>query len=142
MYHPWRALRDLDDWTLVVTDLPDGYWGLTLHGSHTVLITRGLTQAERRCTIAHEIEHIVGGPAPPGRESQDELRARRNAAHKLLPDVRQLADALLWAQGDLVVAAQELWVDVGTLQDRLRLMTHPAERAFLRHRVEQRRPAP
>lgn len=138
--HPWRRFRALADWTLRWVDLPDGLLGFTHHQSKTVVMATGLNQAERRCTIAHEVEHILAGPAAPGLVERDELRAKKNAAHHLLPDIRAIADALAWAQGDIEEAADELWVDVETLRTRLQFLTHPAERAYLRRRLEQEEP--
>lgn len=133
--HPWRRFRALVDWTLLWVDLPDGMLGFTHHPTKTVVLALGMNQAERRCTIAHETEHILAGPPAPGLEGRDELRARRNAAQALLPDIRAIGDAMAWSQGCLHQAADELWVDVDTLRDRLRFLSHPAERAYLRRRL-------
>lgn len=132
--HPWRTFRGFTAWTLRWAELPDGILGLTHHASKTVWLANGMTQAERRCTIAHETEHILNGPAPAGLARKEERQAREAAARKLLPSVHAIADALVWAQGDLVEAAEELWVDVGTLRDRLEFMRHPAERAYVASR--------
>lgn len=137
MYHPWREIGRLADWTIRFVELPVGILGLTLFASQEVLLAKGQLQVERRSTIAHELEHILAGPASRGCHGRAEEQARRNAAQKLLPDVRQIADALAWAGWRLDVAADELWVDEATLADRLRFMTHPAERAYLQRRFEE-----
>jgi len=135
MHHPWRAFGRLVEWTVHFVELPAGVLGLTLYETKAVLMATGMTQVERRCTIEHERQHILRGPAAPGLESREELRVRKDAARILLPDVHCVADALVWAGGDVVEAADELWVDVATLEDRLRFMTHPAERTYLRRRL-------
>lgn len=140
MYHPWRRLRDLADWTLHWARLPHGLLGYVDFDSQTVTLDERLTQAERRCTIDHEVEHVHRG-----RVRMDHLRPReehaidRIVAHRLLPDVRLIADALVWAEWDLELAAEELWVDRATLECRLATMTHPAEGAYMRHRFEETR---
>ena len=52
-------------WSLRWAELPQGVMGLTCHWTRTVTLALGISQAERRCTIAHETEHIVRGPVPP-----------------------------------------------------------------------------
>ncbi len=95
-----------------------------------------MTQEERRCTIAHEIEHILnGGPMPPLLVAKEERQAREATARKMLPSIHAIGDALAWAQGDIAEAAEELWVDEQTLKDRLEFMRHPAERAYLQSRL-------
>ena len=63
-HHPWRALRSLTDWTLHWRDLGDDLLGETDHHHRTVTLTTGMTQAQRRSTIAHEVAHIERGPVP------------------------------------------------------------------------------
>jgi hypothetical protein len=83
-----------------------------------IVLERSLGQVERRCTLAHELEHLRRGD----RGCQPEVveaRVRHAAARWLLPDPGTVADALVWAGGDLEVAADELWVDEPTLRARL-----------------------
>lgn len=134
-HHPWRRFRELVDWTLHWVDLPEGLLGLTVWESKTVFLTTGMLQVERRCTIAHETAHIEAGPPAPGLRERQELQVRRTTCRRLLPNVHAIADALVWSRGDVHQAADELWVDVATLQDRLEFMTHPAEREILRRRL-------
>lgn len=132
-HHPWRLFRSLTDWTLEWRELPFGVWGQTCFQTNTVTLTLGLTQAERRCTIQHEMEHIHRGPIPVGREAHEEQIVDRRTARILLPDVREVGDALAWSP-NLFVAAQELWVDEFVLGERLRSL-HPSERHFLWRRL-------
>lgn len=135
MIHPWRRLRALSHITLDWHD--GGFRGVTCFVTNTISLRRGMDQAERRSTIMHEVLHAERGPVPAGLADREELRVSRIAAQELLPDVRVIGDALTWAQGDLAVAAEELWVDEETLRIRLRYMTHPAERAYMRTRFEE-----
>lgn len=134
MHHPWRAFRELTDWRLEWARLPSGIWGQTCHRSKTVTLALGMNQAERRCTIAHETQHVLRGPVPVGLQEREEAVVDHNAARLLLPDVRQVGDALV-ANSDLYGAAEELWVDDLTLRVRLQRL-HPSERAYLKRRLE------
>lgn len=134
MHHPWREFSRLTDWTLRWQRLPSGIWGLTDFATKTVTLTLGMTQAERRTTIAHETQHILRGPVHRSQQQREELVADHNAARLLLPDVRQLAEVLASAP-DIYVAAEELWVDDLILQVRLEHL-HPSERHYLRRRID------
>lgn len=133
-YHPWRRFRELVDWTLVWAHLPEGLLGITDHAAKTVTLAHGMTQVERRCTIAHETEHIRRGPVPAFYWPREERAVDQVVARLLIPDVRRLAEALAWAH-HLSEAAEELWVDEATLRARLEGL-HPSERAFLARRLE------
>ncbi len=128
MHHPWRRFREeLSEWTLLWAALPEGILGVTNFRARTVTLTHGMTQAERRCTIAHESEHMAG--------ERREVVADRNAARLLLPDIRAIGEALAWSHSTHE-AAEELWVDEATLRARLDAL-HPSERHYLRRRLEE-----
>lgn len=57
----------------------------------------------------------------------------RFCQYPFLITIRALGDALAWAR-TRDEAAEELWVDVATLEARLRSL-HPAERAYLNRRL-------
>ena len=132
LYHPWRRLRDLVDVTLHWHD--GGVAGWCRHSTQDVSLRRGMTQAERRSTICHEMVHLERGPAVKGYIAWDEREVSKEAARRLLPDVRAVGEALAWASC-LEEAADELWVDLGTLRVRLEHL-HPAERGYLKRRLE------
>lgn len=134
MHHPWRAFRELVDWTLHWAHLPEGLLGLIDFGAQTVTLDSRLTQAERRCTIAHETEHIRRGPVPAHLRAREERTVDRNVARRMLPDIKAVGEALAWAH-QLEEAADELWVDEATLRARLEHL-HPAEQHYLRRRLE------
>lgn len=136
LHHPWRVFRGLTEWTLRVAPLPEGVAGLTCWRSRTVTVAPGLLQAQRRSTIAHEVEHVLRGPTLRGEwwQAREEAAVERAAARKLI-GLDALADALAWAHS-LAEAAEELWVDEALLRCRLGHL-HPAERAWLGRRLPQ-----
>jgi hypothetical protein len=134
MIHPWRRLRHLTHVTLLWAD--EGPAGETDFEASTITLRRGMTQAERRSTVLHECLHVERGPVPMGLASREELRVWKEQARLLLPDVEPIGDALAWCQGDVVAAAEELWVCEDTLRVRLTHL-HPAERGWLKRRLEQ-----
>jgi hypothetical protein len=133
-HDPWRRFAGLTDWTLRWAELPPGVMGETCHRTRTVTLALGMSQAERRCTIAHETEHILRGPVLPHESRREELLIDHTVARLLVPDVHELVDALSWARGHLESAADALWVDDYLLQVRLVTLTE-AERAYARRRL-------
>lgn len=133
MYHPWRAFRALSDITLRWAHLPDGILGYADYEFGEVVLAKGMTQTERRCTIAHEVEHLLRGPVAPHMVAREEIVVDKNVARLLLPNIDEVADALAWADGH-AEAAEELWVDEHTLRARLKHL-HPAERGYLKSRL-------
>lgn len=100
-----------------------------------IWLARGLTQAERRCTLTHELVHRERGPVPgdpvaAAREEQlvDEIAARR------LITTPALVDALRWTR-DPHQLAEHLWVDDPTLNTRMTTLD-PLEVAELEHHLE------
>lgn len=134
MHHPWREFRALTDWTLKWSELPEGVLGLTDFRAKTVTLTLGMDQAQRRCTIAHETEHILRGYTVC--EEREEFIIDRNVSRLLLPSIKDVADTVLWHQGDCFHAAEELWVDEDILRMRLRV-PHPSELHYLRRRFTE-----
>jgi hypothetical protein len=122
MHHPWRRFRHLVEWTLRWSDrLPLDVRGETDFDRKMVTLASGLTQAERRCTIAHETEHAVRGPVPDFYWPREERAIDETVARRLIT-LDALVDALLWARDDHELA-EELWVDVATVRARLASLT-------------------
>lgn len=110
--------------------------GFTLHEERVISLRSDLTWAERRSTVLHECLHAERGPANVGvLYEREELRVRRETARLLLPDVRDVGEAMAWALST-EEAADELMVDTGVLRDRLRWL-HPAERHYLARRLAE-----
>ena len=135
-HHPWRRFSELTDWSLRWAELPAGVMGLTCHLTKTVTLALDMSQAERRCTIAHETQHILRGPVPPPEALQEELAIDRTVATLLIPSFRSVVDAMVRAGGHLQPAADELWVDDYLLQVRLRSLTS-REREHLDRRLAE-----
>lgn len=113
--HPWRRLRELAHVTLVWHS--GGIRGWCRHSTQQISLRDDLTQADRRSALLHEIEHLAGGPAIRGYVEQDERATSQRAARWLIP-FENLAEAIVWA-GDDYELAEELWVDVHTVRERL-----------------------
>jgi hypothetical protein len=98
-----------------------------------------LDWAERRSTILHECLHVERGPVPMGLHRKEEVKVRKLAALELLPCVVDVGNALVWAQGHVEPAAEELQVDLPTLTDRLKYCT-TGEREYLLRRLHEEAP--
>lgn len=134
--HPWRYLRDqYPHWVVVWATLPGDLLGYTHHAVQLIVLNDHLLQAERRCTLAHELEHIARGPLPndPVLAAREELDIERTIARQLIPE-RKLVDIAHWTT-NRIEAADELWVDVPTLEARLRSL-EPDERARIEADLE------
>ena len=125
-HHPWRRFAELSDWALEWAELPPGVMGLTRHDTRTVTLALGMSQAERRCTIAHETEHILRGPVPSHAAAREERLIDRTVAGLLMPSLSRVTEAIVRAGGHLETAADELWVDDYLLQVRLGSLTDRA----------------
>lgn len=138
-FHPWRRMRELGPaWTLEWTEhLPWDVYGFTDWPSRTIYLREGMTFEERRCTITHEVEHVLRGPASRCDVLAEEHRVNVHTARLLLPSVRAIADALIWHRGDYEGAAEELWVDPWMLEVRLSTLLPALEGRYLRRRLAE-----
>lgn len=134
MWHPWRRLRDLAETRLEWQDTDDE-WGHYDFAADCITIATGMTQAERRCTLTHELIHRERGPVPEHLREKEEEIVRDLSARRLIP-MRDLAEAMLWSYDEYEIA-EELWVDEPTVADRLRNLSE-AERTFLREELDKR----
>jgi hypothetical protein len=114
-WHPWRALSRLPHLTLRWRRTPShlGSWDAS---TKTITLHPDQSQAERRCTLTHELIHAERDHH--GRQPASvERRVHADAARRLITD-EALVDALRWTvQEDEL--ADELWVDVPTVVARL-----------------------
>lgn len=115
-HHPWRDLRGRENVVVHWRALPPGLLGVT-DGRDQIWLDRFQLQVERRCTLTHELVHIDLGHDGCQAE-REEGRVRRLTAERLI-DTRDLIQVCLWAH-DVHQAADELWVTVDVLLDRLR----------------------
>lgn len=114
MFHPWRTLRQMEDWTLEFAHLPAGVLGATDAQARTIYLKPGMTQAQRRSTLAHELEHVADPVAL-------EHCVDAEAVRKLIP-LDRLTEALRWSYDEYEMS-RELWVDVPTVRARLAGLT-------------------
>lgn len=128
--HPWRTLGSLPEITLEWHDGGDAGW--YDFETQTISIRRGMSQAERRSTLRHELEHHFRGPFLERLLVREEEACEYAAARDLI-DIRKLGEALAWTQ-DLDEVADELWVDPELVMIRTRRL-HMSERAYLKRRL-------
>lgn len=130
--HPWRRLCHSPEITLEWHEGGEAGW--YDFDTQTISLRRGMTQAERRCTLRHELEHHVRGTFTEAELEREEHACELAAARDLI-GICELGEALAWSSGPHE-AAEELWVDEGLLEIRLAHL-HPAERAYLRQRLAE-----
>ena len=125
-YCPWQHLGRLDGVSVRYADL-DGIDGLTDFESRTITLRRGMTVAERRTTLAHELVHLERGRVAGHRRGTaereynlatlieerlvEDTAAMRLVPARLLPDLQTLVDR----HGD-EAACGFLGVDIGALR--------------------------
>lgn len=126
IYHPWRELRRRTHLTLTLMDLPDDQRGC-LRGDRVEINIEDL-QAQRRCTLAHELVHDERRvfPVEPVLRAREEESVERIAARRLI-ELEQLVDVLRWTRSTSEMAA-ELWVDVPMLCALVRSLTDDERR--------------
>jgi hypothetical protein len=115
--------------------MPLDTYGQTDWRTRTITLATGMTFEERRCTITHEVEHVLRGPASSCRRMAEELEVDRVSARLLMPSMQEVADALVFHRGDHDHAASDLWVDPWMLEVRLSTL-YGLERDYLGRRLE------
>jgi hypothetical protein len=138
-WDPWMLLRSIPHITYGTTaNLPVGERARFYPESDVILLADHLSQAERRVSMTHELVHRGRGHrscATPGLERKQERACERETARLLIP-LNHLIDAMLW--GCCIAEwAEQLWVDEPTVQTRLDHL-HPAERGYLKRRIEMK----
>jgi len=134
-YDPWADLASRPDIRLL--------WrhqrpcGLYHHHEREISLRHGLTDAEGRSTLAHELVHAERGDvglSEAALNARQELLVEREAARRLI-SLQELADAVRWTchPGEV---ADLLRVDLGTLRARLECLTDD-ERLALDRASEQ-----
>lgn len=136
---PYALLAGMPHLTLEVCRLADDEMGRWVPKRQAILLDDRLDQAERRCTLVHELIHHLSGDhdlaAPELGAAQERLC--RDRAARVLISMTALLDAMLWSdEADEI--ADQLWVDEATLWDRLENLT-PEESAYLTREMRERR---
>lgn len=125
-YSPWKHLASLPEIVFDFDDdLPSGNaWWSPAH--KVILMARGLTQAQRRSALAHELVHIeagdhqIDGPDGERLERRQEVAAESKAALRLI-DLDDLMDSLAYSVS-LDEVAEELHVDRSILDARIAML--------------------
>jgi hypothetical protein len=129
-YDPWEHSANLG-LRVIRRDLRKPHRALWHPPSRTVILDRGLSQRERRCSLAHELVHVERGDecrqAP-----RVEVAVHAVAARRLIV-MAALIEGMRWTR-DFHVLADELWVDAPTLECRLEHLTN-CERELLEQAV-------
>ncbi|UTN92961.1 IrrE-like protein [Gordonia phage Finkle] len=126
IHNPWRYLAEHHpDVRVVWTRLDGVHRGFT--DGRTIWMDNRLSQAQRRITVCHETFHIERGIIPA--DAIEEARVERLTAERLIT-TDQLIDALRWHRHrpSLQGLAETLWVDVPTVQCRLKTMNVTEQR--------------
>lgn len=118
--NPWHVVRDMPHIDIQwVSDLPPKVRSFT-DGVARIWIRTGLQQRERRSSLTHELEHIRAGHTYCQPE-KIERQIRAQAARWLLPSMPAVMDSVCWHGRICDEAAEDLWVDLITLESRFDL---------------------
>lgn len=135
-YDPWADLTDRPHLTLLYrAQRPCGLYD---HHTKTITLRDGMTGAQRRCTLAHELVHEERGDVALSEvvlNARQEQIVERISARRLIA-LSDLLDALRWTS-HLGEAAEELYVDLTTLRARIADLTE-LERAALDQLIQDR----
>lgn len=138
---PYEWLAKSPQVTLEITRLPDDEMGCWVPELDRILLDDRLSQTERRCTLVHEMVHRLHGDdpdLPPDLAHIQEEACKAQAARLLIP-MPALVDAVLWSWEQREdEMAEQLWVDVDTLRDRVKHLTYD-ERKFLLNKIRDAR---
>ncbi|HVW43302.1 MAG TPA: hypothetical protein VHC18_18330 [Amycolatopsis sp.] len=117
---PWLFLMDRHPEVKVYLRADLGRrWGQTVwrDGVPEIHLAVDLGRIQRRCTLAHELHHVMRGAPCRPLCPQDEADVIDETARFLLPDLRVVATAL--ARWDLPAAAEQLQVTRNVLTERV-----------------------
>lgn len=105
-------------------------WGQTIwrNGVPEIHLAYDLGKVQRRCTLAHELHHVLNGPPCRPLCPDDEADVIEQTARYLLPDLNTVAGAI--ALHDLTEAAAALNVTRNVLTERLDSFTEDELRTF------------
>jgi len=129
---PWKLVEQLPDWR--VDWAYTGRGGVCVWHERRIVIDPDMPAAVERSVVAHEAIHALRGPFPQWQLRREEEVVSQAAARYLIP-LGRLVEAVVWSM-DPHEVADELWVDVATLEARVRGL-YPAERAALARRLDQ-----
>lgn len=134
-WHPWREAARRPHLIIELAQLQADLRGC-ISGNRIQLNASDL-QAERRCTLTHELVHDERRIFPADRvlQAREELRVERIAARRLIA-LDRLVDVLVWTRRTEEVA-EELWVDVPMLVALVQSLTDE-ERDWIDEQLRER----
>lgn len=134
-WHPWREAGRRQYLRIELAPLSDDHRGC-IRGD-VILINAEDLQAERRCTLSHELVHDERRIYPRDRvlRAQEEHTVERIAARRLIA-LDQLVEVLRWTR-HVREAAEELWVDVPMLTAMIHSLS-PDERRWIDNQLGER----
>lgn len=124
----------MPDWDVVFSPLPPGLIGATDTTARRIHLDSRMLQAQRRCTLDHELVHAEAGDLGCQGPKREAWIAQASA--RRLITLERLLDAVRWALS-VEELADELFVDVDTLRCRLEHL-HPSEVAAVRRAIADR----
>lgn len=132
LWSPWRHLKDqFPDVEVYEIEFSVKMLGCVDLDKRIIWLDSRLTQAERRCTLAHELGHLERGVVccdPLAAENEE--RAIDEWAARMLIPAGSLVRAFQWSS-HLPEIADELWVDLHMLRARLRGLTDCEQDALM-----------
>ena len=95
---------------VTLTHHEGGAKGYYRNTTRTITTRRGLSAAQYKCTLAHELGHAFHHDTPTGNGHYDQRQENRawQFAANLLIDMQELENACAWHQGNLAAVADEL----------------------------------
>lgn len=128
MISPGEIALRIPALTITTCRLPDGVKAYYYPEIDTIVLDDRLSEAEKRCTLMHELVHRRmqdDGDLPDHLDVVQEKRCREETARQLI-DIFDLADALVWSN-DPHEQAEHLFVDLETLADRKHYLNRDEE---------------
>lgn len=126
-FHPWRRLREQPHLEVIWQPQPPGVLART-DGRRLIWMDPRMSQVQRRCAATHEAIHIERGHVG-GCSTTEETHVRAETARRLI-EMPALLTAYRWAD-NLVEVADELWVTIEVLRDRVDHLTPDETRQLL-----------
>jgi hypothetical protein len=141
-YDPWVDLAE--NWPhvrVVIEPMAGDLLGEVRDAGLLIALREGTSEAQRRCTLAHELVHLERGIFDCGQwEHREELHVHSEVARRLI-SLSALIEAIraLGGSHDLPALGQHLDVDGDTLGLRFRLLSR-AERVAIRRALVRQVP--
>lgn len=131
-YDPGIHAESLGLTIIEEAELPPHWRGAYWHQGRTIYLIKGMSNRQRRCTLAHEVQHAIAGDVAsddPYINLQQEKLARKRSANCLI-DIMEYFAATSKRGWSATSIAFELKVDMRTLKDWRRVSSMHAIENF------------